>query len=98
MADMRPVHGWRSIILNVTLNGDEIAEIDKQAPGTAGDGGFQGLIVGFRTRINRATGELILSPDDLRRIPAYAFDYRNGGWEARLKRAFSRTLGPKLGR
>lgn len=84
--------------MDVVLNASEIAELDKQDPATAGDGGFQGLMVSLQKRVNRATGELRLTADDLRRIPMYAFDYRNGGWEDRLKRAFGRTLGPKLGR
>lgn len=84
--------------LDVILNAREIAEIDKQDPSTAGDGGFQSLMVGLQKGINRATGEIRLTADQLRRIPMYAFDYRNGGWETRLIDAFSRTLGPKLGR
>lgn len=84
--------------MNVTLNTAEIAEIDKQDPTTASDGGFQSLMVSMQKRINRATGDLLLTADDLRRIPMYAFDYKNGGWEDRLKNAFSRSLGAKLGR
>jgi hypothetical protein len=84
--------------VDVTLNAAEIAEIDKQDPATASDGGFQGLMVSLQKRINRATGLLRLYPDDLQRIPMYAFDYKNGGWEDRLIRAFGRALGPNLGR
>jgi hypothetical protein len=84
--------------VDVTLDTNEIDEIDKQDPSTAKDGGFQGLMVSLQKRINRSTGQLHLTADDLRRIPMYAFDYRNGGWEDRLKRAFGRSLGPKLGR
>jgi hypothetical protein len=84
--------------MDVVLTQDEIAELDKQDPATAGDGGFQGLMVSLQKRVNRATGTLRLTEDDLRRIPMYAFDYKNGGWEDRLKRAFGRTLGLKLGR
>lgn len=83
---------------DVVLTDDEISEIDKQAPDTASDGGFQGLMVSLQKRIDRVTRELHLTDDDLRRIPMYAFDYQNGGWEDRLRRAFSRTLGPRLGR
>lgn len=82
----------------VTLTKDEIAEIDMQDPNTASDGGFQGLMVSLQNRINRVTRELHLTDDDLRRIPMYAFDYHNGGWENRLRRAFRRALGPTLGR
>ena len=70
----------------------------KQDPETAPDGGFQSLLVGLQKKIDPITGEVELSQDDLRRIPMYAFDYTNGGWETRLIRAFGRTLGPKLGR
>lgn len=84
--------------MDVTLTSDEISEIDKQDPSTATDGGFQSLMVSLQKRVNRATGQVHLTPDDLRRIPQYAFDYGNGGWENRLKRAFGRTLGPNLGR
>lgn len=84
--------------MDVYLNDTEITEIDKQHPSTAGDGGFQGLMVSLQKRIDRTSGKLTLTADDLRRIPAYAFDYKNGGWEDRLKRAFGRTLGLNLGR
>lgn len=84
--------------LDVVLQPEEIAEIDKQDPATASDGGFQGLMVSLQNRINRATNELHLTDQDLQRIPRYAFDYHNGGWETRLQNAFSRTLGPTLGR
>ena len=80
------------------IDPSEIAEIDKQDPQTKNDGGYQGLMVSLQSRINRATGDLHLTADDLRRIPMYAFDYKNGGWEDRLIAAFSRTLGPRLGR
>ena len=84
--------------MEVILNAAEIAEIDKQDPSTASDGGFQNLMVGLQRGINRATGELRLTADQLRRIPMYTFNYKNGGWENRLKAAFSRTLGANLGR
>lgn len=82
----------------VFLTKAEVAELDKQDPATRGDGGFQGLMVSLQEKVNRASGALLLTDDDLRRIPMYAFDYRNGGWEDRLIAAFGRTLGTKLGR
>ena len=84
--------------MDVYLNSSEIAEIDKQRPSTAGDGGFQSLMVSLQGRIDRSSGKLTLTADDRERIPRYAFDYKNGGWEDRLKGAFGRVLGPKLGR
>jgi hypothetical protein len=82
----------------VVLNSGEIQELMKQSPATASDGGFQALMVRLQSCIDVRTGELTLSATDLERIPRYAFDYNNGGWEDRLIRAFGRTLGPKLGR
>ena len=84
--------------MDVVLKDAEVAELDKQDPAKAGDGGFQSLMVSLARRVDRSTGMLHLTADDLRRIPMYAFDYKNGGWEDRLIAAFGRTLGPKLGR
>jgi hypothetical protein len=85
-------------IVDIYLNPSEIAELDKQDPATAGDGGWQSLMVSLQMRVDRTTGKLTLTTDDLRRIPQYAFDAGRGGWENRLKAAFGRTLGPSLGR
>lgn len=84
--------------MRVVLTAEEIGELRRQNPSTAGDGGFQGLLVRLQKNVDASSGELTLSDDDLRRIPMYAFDYNNGGWESRLRRAFGRTLGPNLGR
>ena len=95
---MRFVHSSGVIMaVTVTLTADEIAEINRQDPATASDGGFQSLIVSLQSRINPMTGELHLTDEDMRRIPQYAFDYGNGGWENILLRAFARTLGQTLG-
>jgi hypothetical protein len=84
--------------MDVLLTAAEIAELDKQDPVTASDGGYQSLLVSLQQRVDRGTGGLMLTADDLRRIPMYAFDYGNGGWEDRLVGAFGRSLGPRLGR
>lgn len=82
----------------VVLKRDEIAEIDKQDPMKEKDGGYQRLLVRFQKRINRQTGELELTVQDLKRIPMYAFNKSGGGWETQLVRAFGRVLGPTLGK
>ena len=82
----------------VVLNDAEIALLDEQDSSSRGDGGFQRLMVDLKAGLRRPTKELKLSDDDLERIPKYAFDYKQGGWEDRLKGIFSRTLGPNLGR
>jgi hypothetical protein len=84
--------------MDMILTAAEVAALDKQAPATANDGGFQSLLVSIQQRVNRATNQLTLTADDLRRIPMYAFDYGNGGWEDRLIAAFGRSLGSRLGR
>jgi hypothetical protein len=82
----------------VTLNPSEIEILDRQDPVTERDGGFQSLLVDLQYSLNRPTGALSLSDEHEEKIPRYAFDYKNGGWENRLKDIFSRTLGPNLGR
>jgi len=82
----------------VLLNDEEIEVLDRQDPATERDGGWQSLMVDLQGRVNRATGEITLQDVHEERIPRYAFDYKNGGWENRLKSIFQRTLGPNLGR
>lgn len=82
----------------VRLLKSEITELDQQDPATAGDGGFQSLLVSLQERVDRITGELSLSDNDLERIQRYAYDYKQGGWQDRLERIFCRELGPTLGR
>jgi hypothetical protein len=76
----------------------EISVLDRQDPTTENDGGWQQLLVQLQTKVERATGDIVLDADDLERIPRYAFDYGNGGWESRLSAIFSRSLGQSLGR
>ncbi len=82
----------------VILNESEVQILDRQEPATEQDGGFQGLLVDLQSSLNRQSGELLLSDAHEEKIPRYAFDYKNGGWEDRLKGIFSRTLDPILGR
>jgi hypothetical protein len=84
--------------METILDEQEMVEVFKQDPAKRSDGGFQGLMVKLQTQCDRSTGHITLDTEDVRRIPQYAFDYNNGGWEDRLKRAFGRHLGPKLGR
>lgn len=84
--------------MHIKLNVVELAELDRQHPATEKNGGWQSLLVGLQRRVNRATGELVLTGRDLERIQRYAFDYTRGGWQNRLLRIFGRTLGPTLGR
>lgn len=83
--------------MDVVLTPEEMAELFRQPADTKGDGGYQNLLVGMQNRIKRSTGQISLTAEELERIPRYAFDYGNGGWEARLQAIFLRSLGPNLG-
>ena len=82
----------------VTLNQEEREILSRQDPATESDGGYQRLLVTLQSLLDETTGVIELPNIVLERIPRYAFDYGNGGWENRLKSIFSRTLGPNLGR
>ena len=82
----------------VILLQQEVKELDIQDPTTANDGGYQSFLVSLQHKLDRQTSELHLTDEDLLKIPRYAFDYKQGGWQDRPIRIFGRTLGPKLGR
>ncbi len=82
--------------LDINLNAAEIQELLKQDPATGKDGGWQGLLVGLQNRLNKNTGHLTVTQQDLAQIQRYAFHYERGGWQSRLLAIFGRTLGPKL--
>ena len=82
----------------LTLEPQEINHLFNQDVTTENNGGFQKLLVKLQRQFNRFDNTLYLNETDLERIPRYAFDYGNGGWENRLVQIFSRTLGNNLGR
>ena len=82
----------------VTLNDEEKNILQRQDPASESDGGFQNLLVTLQYLLDEKTGTIELPSILLERIPRYAFDYGNGGWEERLKSIFARTLGQNLGR
>lgn len=82
----------------VTLNQDEKEVLLRQDPSTESDGGFQKLLITLQYLLDEKSGTIELPDILLERIPRYAFDYGNGGWENRLKSIFARTLGQNLGR
>lgn len=84
--------------MNITLNSEEMAVLFLQDPDSSSKGGYQSLLVRLQKNTNRTSGALNLTPQDLERIPRYAFDYGNGGWEGRLTSIFQRNLGADLGR
>ncbi|NJM50484.1 MAG: aspartyl-tRNA synthetase [Sphingomonadales bacterium] len=79
----------------IILNQNEESNLFKEVNG---QGGFQSLLSRLRQQYNRQTRELRLTDQDFERIPRYAFDYGNGGFEGRLRSIFEQHLGPNLGR
>ena len=74
------------------------SELDELFRSVSGSGGSQGLIRKLQSQCDRSTGNIELDSDDLRRIPEYAFDAGQGGFQNRLIKIFGRLLGPRLGR
>ena len=85
-------------MMKLTLNNIEVTELLRQDPNAVNDGGFQRLFVKLQGQLNLETKELQLDDNDLRRIPRYAYEYKQGGWQTRLELIFCRTLGPRLER
>lgn len=84
--------------MNIMLNSAEVDVLFRQDPAAAGKGGFQDFLIRLQGKCEQKTGKILLSDDDFEKIPQYAFDYKNGGWQGRLLAIFGRSLGPKLGR
>ena len=82
-------------MITITLNAAEAVLLNTP---DQGQGGFQALMSKLQSQYEPTTGELRLDDSDLERIPRYAFDYGNGGWENRLVGALGRGLGSRLGR
>ncbi|MBV9782457.1 MAG: site-specific DNA-methyltransferase [Acidisphaera sp.] len=85
--------------MRITLSHDEMAELLRQDPSTREKGGFQGLLIRLQDRLNKISGQVSLTEEDMRRIHRYAFGFKSGGgWQRRLVTIFSRHLGPRLDR
>ena len=85
-------------IKTIRLTASERDALFRQRPDSRQAGGFQAFLVGLQQRMQPDSNELKLTVEDRERIARYAFDYRGGGWQARLKKIFGRTLGQNLGR
>lgn len=82
----------------VHLTDAERQALLQQDPKTKSLGGFQAFLVNLQKKVQEDTNRLALTMRDRERIARYAHDYRGGGWQARLKKIFGRTLGADLGR
>lgn len=82
----------------ITLTTQEMSILFQQDPSTKDNGGFQNFLISLQEKINPTNRVIDLTTSDLEKIPRYAFDYGNGGWEDRLKGIFKGSLGTSLGR
>ena len=85
-------------LMVVRLTGAERQALLQQDPKTKSLGGFQAFLVNLQKKVQGDTNRLVLTMRDRERIARYAHDYRGGGWQARLRKIFGRTLGADLGR
>ena len=63
---------------------DEQIEAVKEG-NTDGEGGFQNLIGSLQDSLDEEEGTLTLDEEQQERIPRYARDYGQGGWENQLE-------------
>ena len=82
----------------ITLTTQEMSILFQQDPSTKDNGGFQNFLISLQEKIKPTNRVIDLTTSDLEKIPRYAFDYGNGGWEDRLKGIFKGSLGTSLGR
>lgn len=75
-------------MLSITLSPMQLSTLYRQDPNTRTQGGFQSLLVKLQEQVDRVTNRLFITGDDFERIRRYAFRYKSGGWQTRLKSIF----------
>ena len=83
-----------SVIL--ALNQAEIAELFRQDEAKRSGGGWQARLVAFQQRLNKTTGELPLTEDDITWITKYGSRPAGGSWQRWIHSAFDRHLDLSL--
>jgi hypothetical protein len=76
----------------VILNQSEMAELFKQDESRRDGGGYQRRIVSFQERLNKSTGELTLTDDDVAWIKRHGSHPEIGSWQKWIKAAFERHI------
>ncbi|MGO9118391.1 MAG: hypothetical protein ACLQPD_12395 [Desulfomonilaceae bacterium] len=74
----------------IKLNKGELAELSRQDPETKDSGGFQSFLVRWQMTVNRNTGELVLSKEDMDRIIRLGKNRSKGGFQGRIYKIFQR--------
>lgn len=83
--------------IRTVLTVEEMQALQGPEPQTGNDGGWQSLLVRLNNRLNRTTGEITLSAQELEKMRRYAFQHGNGAWHGHLITVFGRSLGSDLG-
>jgi site-specific DNA-methyltransferase (adenine-specific) len=76
----------------VTLNVEETAHLFRQDAAQRAGGGWQARFVSFQQRLNKTTGQLALTDDDVAWITKYGSHPQSGSWQRWLNAAFGRHL------
>ena len=75
----------------ILLNSEESAELMDETA-TRGTGGWQSLWSALQKQYDKASGNIILTPELRARLYHYFHAYGQGGWQNRTKRVFRRQL------
>jgi site-specific DNA-methyltransferase (adenine-specific) len=76
----------------VTLHRDEVVQLFRQDEAKRSAGGWQARLVAFQQRLNKTTGDLPLTDDDVAWIRKYGSRPQDGSWQRWIHAAFSRHL------
>jgi hypothetical protein len=76
----------------VVLNQGEMSELFRQDAAGREGGGWQRRIVSFQERLNKTTGELSLTADDIDWIRRHGSHPEKGSWQRWLNGAFERHI------
>ena len=76
----------------VILNESEMSELFKQDAAGREGGGWQRKIVSFQERLNKTTGELSLTADDIDWIKRHGSHPEKGSWQRWVNAAFGRHI------
>jgi site-specific DNA-methyltransferase (adenine-specific) len=78
--------------MRVILNAHEMEQLFRQIGSQQQDAAWQRKLVSLQERLNKTTGELVLSADDLRWIREHASPSANGSWHKWFTAAFGRQI------
>jgi len=82
--------------LRIVLDQSEMDNLFRQDEAERDKGGFQSKFVHFQTRMDKSTGDLPLTDEDLDWIQRHGSHPEKGGWQRRVRRIFVRTLGERF--